>query len=939
MMDRFFALVLLSLSAFWMTPLYGAMLEKGVMDAAAWDPDQQSRLKLQGEWRFYPDRFVNAEDMTNLESLPHMLIKMPGQSWEEAGYRNQGHGTLAVRLEHLPAGRLGLLIDQFFNNYRSFFAYTDGDGAWRVQPLMSVGKVGTDRDSSIPQSRKKVTSLPAVKDGWLLIHVSEYTIDATYRSTPSLGRFPAIFRDEITHTRWESFFVLGAFFMLLVSNLALFLQRRDDRGSLHMAAFALVMGVRFTSTEGLWGEAFTAPNTFVWLFGVFNILMDLPLGLLCIMLFLHHSFPKYIVPWMVRSNQVFVAGCVALAVFSFPSVPQVLMILVNGIFLVVPPLLMVQTIRAAWKGQRGAGLSALGLGLMIIAMLNDILVAVNNAYDAPYLGQYGMLAFIITQSQVVGKNFAHAFRTAERLSRDLRVEVERQTRDAKTILHSVQQGLMTINADGAINDDYSRFVTQILGDKAPERQNIRKIFLDRSDLTREAKDMTMTILETSVGEDAMNFETNAGNLPNTLRFEGGRILELDWQPVVNEKTDLVEKILLAIKDVTALKALEAKNQKTQREIDIITRLLEISTERFMLFYKSSRELLEESRRLAGQTSGHNEETLRLLFVNMHTIKGAARTYHFSEITNSAHECEQYYADVQKGIMSWDRQKALALLSDVEAPVDEYFAINRYKLKREPEENMARIDLKLVRDHILELQKLKRMDLDADLMPFVTRVKDTFFNIYFSDARTFFEDMTSKLPSLARDLGKEPPEVVIRGAHVGFTVDGAEILRKTFVHLLRNAVDHGLEPADVRVAKGKKPSGTIFIDLREHPDGYLEIDLSDDGAGLRLDRIHDKAKGMKLFHADHKPSIEEIANFIFVPGFSTASSVSEISGRGVGMDAVRKVLADAGGQIFIQLLEQPQAIKPVAFAFRIFLPHEHWAELNAAPPSSGSESAA
>ncbi len=938
MVHRLLALFFLSCIALGISPLYGATIEKGVMDAADWDPIEQPRLKLQGEWRFYTDQFLTAQDMGQIDELPYILLKMPGQTWEEAGYRNRGHGTLAVRLQNLPEGRLGVLMDQFFNNYRNFFAFLK-DGGWRAQPLTSVGKVGTDAVSSIPQSRKKVVSLPDAREGWLLIHVSEYTLDATYRSVPSLGRFNSMFREEITTARWEAFFVLGAFFMLLVSNLALFLQRTDDRGSLHMAAFALVMGLRYVSTEGLWSEAFPTPVTGVWLLGIFNILMDLPLGLLCIMLFLHHSFPKYISQWMVRGNQVFVAGCIVLTVGSYPAVPQVLMLLVNGIFILIPPLLMVQTIRAALKGQRGAGLSALGLGIMIVTMLNDILVAVNNAYDAPYLGQYGMLAFIITQSQVVGKNFAHAFRTAERLSRDLRVEVERQTRDAKTILHSVQQGLMTINQDGSINDDYSRFVTQILGDKAPEQQNIRKIFLDRSDLNREVKDMTMTILETSVGEDAMNFETNAGNLPGSLRFEGGRILELDWQPVVNEKTDLVEKILLAIKDVTALKALEAKTQKTQREIDIITRLLEISTERFMLFYKSSRELLEESRRLAGQTSGHNEETLRLLFVNMHTIKGAARTYHFSEITHAAHECEQYYADVQKGVMSWDRQQALALLSDVEAPVDEYFAINRYKLKREPEENMARIDLKLVRDHILELQKLKRMDLDADLMPFVTRVKDTFFNIYFSDARVFFEDMTSKLPSLARDLGKEPPEVVIRGAHVGFTVDGAEVLRKTFVHLLRNAVDHGLEPPDVRLAKGKKSAGTLYIDLREHPDGYLEIDLSDDGSGLRLDRIYEKARNMKLFAPDHNPTIDEVANCIFVPGFSTASSVSEISGRGVGMDAVRKVLADVGGQIFIQLKEESQELKPVAFAFRMFLPHEHWAELNGAGQSVGTSGSA
>lgn len=921
-------LVFLCLSSFLglSLPTFAGSVDKGQVDASDWDPASQDRLKLHGDWRFYTDRFLTAEDMGAMETLPFIMLKLPGQTWEEAGYRNQGHGTLALRVENLPEGKLGLFIDQFFNNYRSYFAFQKGE-SWRVQPLTTVGKVGPDRANSIPQSRKKVSSLPEVRSGWLLLHVSEYTLDATFRSAPAIGRYGKIFRDEITVERWEAFFVLGAFFMLMMSNLALYWQRRDDRGSLHIMAFALVMGLRYISTEGLWGEVLTTPSTAVWIFAMMNILLDLPLGLLCIMLFLHHSFPKHITTWMVRANQGFVAICVVMALLSYPSVPGILMGAVNGIFIVIPPLLMVQTIRAAFKGYRGANLSALGLGVMVITLLNDIMVAVGGFYDGIYLGQYGMLAFILTQSQVVGKNFAHAFRTADRLSRDLRKEVDRQTRDAKTILVSVQQGLMTINADGIINDDYSRFVTVLLGDKAPEKQNIRKIFLERSDLSREKRDMTMTILETSVGEDAMNFETNAGNLPSQLRFEGGRMFELDWQPVVNEKTDLVEKVLLAIKDVTALKTLEAKNQKTQREIDIITRLLEVTTERFMLFYKTSRELLEESRRLAGKTTGENPETLRILFVNMHTIKGAARTYHFAEITNTAHECEQYYADVQKENLVWDRQKALDLIADVEAPVDEYFAINRYKLKREPEENMARIDLKLVRDHILELQQLNHMDLDSHLMPFVTKVKDTLFNIYYSDARLFFDEMTSKLPALARDLGKEPPKVVVNASNIGFTVDGAEVLRRTFVHLLRNALDHGLESADLRQQKGKNPTGTIFIELREHPDGFLEIDLSDDGAGLRLDKIFEKAQSMKLFAEDRQPTLEEVADFIFIPGFSTASSVSDVSGRGVGMDAVRQTLSDVGGRIFIQLKEHPSQLQPVAFAFRLFLPHEHWAELS------------
>ncbi len=912
---------------------------KGEVDASPWILDEEPRLRLEGEWRFYTEKFITAEDLPQIEELPFITLKMPGQSWEEAGYKKMGYGTLALHLRNLPSSRLGIFIDQFFNNHRSFFALKDGD-SWRVVPMTNVGKVGTDASTSIPQTKKRVGSLPGgALEGWLLIQVSEYTINSSYRSVPTMGKYLRLVREEVTVERWQAFFVLGAFFMLLVSNLALFWQRRDDLGSFYMACFALVMGLRYVSTEGLWGEVFVTPNTLLWIFSMFNILMDLPLGLLCIMLFLHHSFPKYVSKWMVRANLIFVTCMILYALVSFPDIPQIIMISVNLIFILVPPVLMGQTIWAAYKGERGAGLSAIGLGIMILAMLNDILVGVSNLYQGPFLGQYGMLAFILTQSQVVGKNFAHAFRTAARLTKELRNEVDRQTRDAKTILRSVQQGLLTINADGSINDDYSRFVTQILNEKSPEKHGIRKLFLDRSDLSREAKDMTMTILETSVGEDAMNFDTNAGNLPASLRFEANRILELDWQPVVNEKTDLVEKILLAIKDVTTLKVLEAKNQKTQREIDIITKLLEISTERFMLFYKSSRELLDESRRLAGQTTGNNAETLRLLFVNMHTIKGAARTYHFAEITNAAHECEQYYADVQKGVSDWDRQKGLELLADVEAPVDEYFAINRYKLKREPEENMARIDLKLVRDHILELQKMRGMSLDSDLMPFVTKVKDTLFNIYFSDARVFFDEMTAKLPDLARDLGKEAPQIIIRGANVGFTVDGAEVLRRTFVHLLRNAIDHGLETPDARRLKGKSPAGTIYIDLREHPDGYLEIDLSDDGAGLKLDRIYDKANKMRLFPEDRHPTIEEIADFIFIPGFSTAANVSDISGRGVGMDAVRKVLADVGGRIFIQLREHPDQPQPVAFAFRMFLPHEHWAELNIAPSASSSGSAA
>ena len=187
--------------------------------------------------------------------------------------------------------------------------------------------------------------------------------------------------------------------------------------------------------------------------------------------------------------------------------------LVFMIFILFPPVLLFKSIRATIAGERGAGLAALGLGILLTTMLNDVMVGFS-LYEAPFVGHYGMVAFIFTQSLVVGKNFAHAFRTADRLSRELKIEVERQTRDAKAILNSVQQGLMTVDVDGVINDDYSAFLKDILNENEPEGKNLRDIFLDKTDLTREVKDMVMTVL-VSVGEDELAHEANADNLPSS----------------------------------------------------------------------------------------------------------------------------------------------------------------------------------------------------------------------------------------------------------------------------------------------------------------------------------------------------------------------------------------------------------------------------------------
>ncbi len=170
-----------------------------------------------------------------------------------------------------------------------------------------------------------------------------------------------------------------------------------------------------------------------------------------------------------------------------------------------------------------------------------------------------------------------------------------------------------------------------------------------------------------------------------------------------------------------------------------------------------------------------------------------------------------------------------------------------------------------------------------------------------------------LPALARDLGKEAPEVVLQsGVPVAVKPQAADALRNAFMHLLRNALDHGIEPAAERAARGKPAAGRIRIgaalDAQE-----LEIRLADDGRGLDLDRIQAQARARGLIAEDATPAPGDVAHLIFAPGFSTAGEVTAVSGRGVGMDAVKAFVESLGGRIQLVLAggarARPRRSKP------------------------------
>jgi len=163
-----------------------------------------------------------------------------------------------------------------------------------------------------------------------------------------------------------------------------------------------------------------------------------------------------------------------------------------------------------------------------------------------------------------------------------------------------------------------------------------------------------------------------------------------------------------------------------------------------------------------------------------------------------------------------------------------------------------------------------------------------------------EAVFRKFPRLVRDVARKlqkEVELVVRGQDTELDKTMVELIADPLVHLIRNALDHGLETPDVRVQLGKSRQGTIIIAARQEGD-QIVISMSDDGVGINPEGIGRKAVEKGLITAERLPllSQREILDFIFLPGFSTVEKASDLSGRGVGMDVVRSNLEKMNGAV-------------------------------------------
>ncbi|WP_047461661.1 chemotaxis protein CheA [Rhizobium rhizogenes] len=184
----------------------------------------------------------------------------------------------------------------------------------------------------------------------------------------------------------------------------------------------------------------------------------------------------------------------------------------------------------------------------------------------------------------------------------------------------------------------------------------------------------------------------------------------------------------------------------------------------------------------------------------------------------------------------------------------------------------------------------------ELQQLTREIQDSVMAIRAQPVKPVFQRMSRIVREIADMTGKSI-RLITEGENTEVDKTVIDKLAEPLTHMIRNAVDHGVETPEKRAALGKNPEGTVRLTAK-HRSGRILIELADDGAGINREKVRQKAIDNDLIAADANLSDEEIDNLIFLPGFSTADKISDISGRGVGMDVVKRSIQALGGRINI-----------------------------------------
>jgi two-component system chemotaxis sensor kinase CheA len=451
----------------------------------------------------------------------------------------------------------------------------------------------------------------------------------------------------------------------------------------------------------------------------------------------------------------------------------------------------------------------------------------------------------------------------------------------RIVLDNVNQGIVTLDRNGVLDPERSRAFDAWLGAPKSEQlhEHLSSIDPKCGDWFRLGLDM--------VWEDMLPLSVSLSQMPGTL-VDGQSHFRIQYQPVYiagregEDTADAVAKLLVLFADVTADVQRE-KIEQGQREAFHIFQRLMSDRSGITDFADEAIAIVEK----LGEPTTSREEVLRAV----HTLKGNAGLFDLPSIVSICHSLEDRMID-DGGTMS-DAERA-ELSTRVHGVVEQ---VRNLMGQRKGVLDIAEDDIKQLSEAVA-----------AKAPPEMLLALIATWS--WQPAQPRFERFAEQAKTLATRLGRGDITVNVKAGDVRLPPERLRSFFAAFAHVVRNAVDHGLETPDDRTAAGKSAAGTIELGIAEVGNEYV-ITVVDDGRGIDWERVRQKCRASGLPSATQA----DLQEALFADGMSTKADVSETSGRGVGMSVVNATVNELGGRIEIDTT----AGKGTTWRFRIPAP--------------------
>lgn len=484
------------------------------------------------------------------------------------------------------------------------------------------------------------------------------------------------------------------------------------------------------------------------------------------------------------------------------------------------------------------------------------------------------------------------------LTNDMDKVIYNRTIDIIKILSHINEGIFTLGSDGMISERYSPKLENIFEEKNLAGQKFGHLLKKWDGLSnQELSEMNSRVIA-SIGNMFDIFDLNAESLPRSMLLKNPKTgveksISINYDPIVG-RDNTVERILVSIRDVTEETQRKETQEAKDRELDQAQEILNLGIDRFKVMYDYNYEYLQRSIEITRKEL--TKDSIADLFRQLHSLKGNLLSAGLLPIVNQVHEAEglvkKWSDDVN---YSGEEVTALNfLISHIKRSFEEYdyvykqyFANKSSNTKTISPQLLAEFDGLDLHSSIEEKTKLiDKIILDHRMIS-ISNTLDVEFN---------------NIPKIAETLGKLSPKISLSDHDIKIQKKFAPLIQDILGHMIRNSLDHGIETEDQRLTQNKSPRGLIQINCSQNQGKFL-IHFKDDGQGLAIEKLRPHPEASDI----------EAAQQIFVSGKSTKDETSLISGRGAGLDSVKTLILQQGGDLKVEFTgDLENGYRPIEF---------------------------